>query len=171
MSEWRTFYSNYDDGTMFISRSPDPDDLLVDGLPGEIATAIVDAHNAALAVSAEPTGGTTTNDLLTNANLVGRLRVAIHHSGMVLVDQVSGRPVDEAEETLVRYLARPPVAGPDAGERLLEVALTVRRMVEDGHPDDPDWFRIITERLHTVDDLTDAALSDPESGPDAGEGE
>jgi hypothetical protein len=33
---------------MFISRGGDPDDIFVDRLPGEVATTLVDAHNAAL---------------------------------------------------------------------------------------------------------------------------
>jgi hypothetical protein len=44
-----------------------------------------------------------TNDLLMNVNLVD---AAIHQSGMVLVDQVSGRPVDDGPKVLLRYLAR-----------------------------------------------------------------
>lgn len=47
-SAWRAFYDGYDNGTMFISRSGDPDDIWVDRLPGEIATTIVDEHNAML---------------------------------------------------------------------------------------------------------------------------
>lgn len=46
-------------------------------------------------------------------------------------------------------------------ERLLDLAMTVRRMVEDGHPDDLDWFRIMAEAIHKVDDLTDAELMRP----------
>lgn len=44
-------------------------------------------------------------------------------------------------------------------ERLAEFALTARRMVEDGHPDDPEWFSIITLALHNIEDLLDARLA------------
>ena len=36
------------------------------------------------------------------------------------------------------------------------LARTVRKMVEDGHPDDPDWFRIITEALKQYDGREEA---------------
>ena len=57
---------------------------------------------------------------------------------------------------------RPPASAEPSTDllRLLEVAMTARRMVEDGHPDSREWFRIMSERLSTVMDLTDAALMD-----------
>ena len=44
--------------------------------------------------------------------------------------------------------------------RLLEVVMSLRRMVKDGHPDDRSWFRIMSENLSSVMDLTDMALMD-----------
>jgi hypothetical protein len=45
-----------------------------------------------------------------------------------------------------------------AATRLMDVALTARRMVEDGHPSDRQWFDIMSRSLHEVVDLTDAAI-------------
>jgi hypothetical protein len=58
-----------------------------------------------------------------------------------------------------------------ADPRLMDVALTARRMVEDGHPSDRQWFDIMSRSLHEVVDLTDAAIMGEWAGaasPDAG---